>query len=610
MQNLKTKLENLFKSKAYNITADVVFTLMIVIYGFWRVNRGLDITDTAYNYSNFKYMRNLDDMWFFSTFFSNLLGRLFTLLPWGATMLGLNIYTGLCKNAILVIAYFFMTRDLKIRKELVFLAEIMVAGLNWCPTAVLYNYLSYLLLLLGVIFIYKAVESERKRFFFLAGLMLGLNVFVRLPNLCEAILIAGVWYASWLKKDKFKVAVGKTLICLSGYLTAAAFSFITAITFRGAKAYLRGITEMLQGGGESTGQYTPLGLIFTAFSGYIGIAYWALTALAVFVVLLIFFIIGSRAAEKYGDSKKATAVKLIMYVTAVLAGGALIIRFETTDLYTYNYYEYSSMYGINVIALLIAIVCLVSVIIRKDYEQNRKVLSALLLLVIFATPLGSNNGMYSTLNNLYLVLPMMFSVVFAKEEHLKALNPLKVTAGMLIFVAFIHSFRFGLTFSFRDGGGLPMESKVTNNAILKGMKTVESNAQYLTEISDIWEENYKGDTILVFGNAAGLSFYLDAKPAISTVWPSLASFSLQKYQNDIRYLRGVHDNKGVELPIIVLGNDGIDAFICKATGDDERMNELFTPTYIEKFDILYDFLNYYNYSSVYTCDTFYVYAPK
>ena len=615
MEKNKGILPGFFENKVVDRLLSYLYPVIIGLFAICRVNMGLDITDTAYNYSNFNFLKGLDDMWFYSTFLSNLLGRLFTLLPFGNTMLGLNFYTSLVKVAILLTAFFFLVKKVKLSKHLVFLGLMMAAGLNWCPTAVLYNYLTYLFLLLGVIFLYEAETSNQLKrenlFFFIAGIMLGMNVFVRLPNLCEAALIIAVWYMSIIRKESFLVALRKTLICLGGYVTAFLLCVLMAVASRSFFAYVRGISQMFEGGGEASSQYSFKGLIFSAFSGYIGIKYWAFFALlALFLVGLLSFAISKFLASQKKDSALCKVCQLGKYLFAAAVFILTIVKFIRTDLYSFRFYEYSSMYGINVIALLIAIVLFAIMVFDNNYSQNERFLAMSILIVIGVTPLGSNNGMYSVLNNLYLALPLMLCMLFRKSERFEWIKAVKVTALMFVGVAFLHSILFGLNFSFRDGGGEKMSATVDNNEILKGMKTIPSNAQFLSEATEAWKNGYEDSTILVFGNAAGLSFYMDAKPAISTVWPSLASFSLSKFENEMAALKYSHFENGTALPLVVLGKDGFDAYIAMAQGDTSEIEATLGQTYIKKLEILYDFLNNYGYSGIYYCDTFWVLAPN
>ena len=172
--------------------------LAIVILAFYplrHIGWGLDLWDTGYNYANFQYMgtKHMDSMWLFSTYLTNAVGNMLTKLQGGDTLMGMNLYTGLFAGALALIGYFFCTRKLKMPKAIVFLGEMTALSLCWCPTASLYNYLTYVLFLFSVIFLYLGLVRDKKGYLVCAGVLLGSNVLVRFSNLPEAAMIVAVW---------------------------------------------------------------------------------------------------------------------------------------------------------------------------------------------------------------------------------------------------------------------------------------------------------------------------------------------------------------------------------------------------------------------------------
>lgn len=211
-----------------------LFVVVLVFYPLRHIGCGLDFRDTGYNYANFQYMGmdHMDSMWLFSTYLANVTGNLLTKLPRADTMVGMNLYTGLFVSVLALLGYFFCTRKIKMPKVLVFLGEIMAINLCWCPTAVLYNYLTYLLFLGSFLLLYgglimesgpsgEASYSMEVRYYVLerhykkqkwmfvgAGVLLGLNVLVRFSNLPEAAMIVAVWayhVLLWLEEKKGKM---------------------------------------------------------------------------------------------------------------------------------------------------------------------------------------------------------------------------------------------------------------------------------------------------------------------------------------------------------------------------------------------------------------------
>ena len=204
LENNKNKfISNLNGYMDGRLMGDIIFPIILVLVGMCKVGRGFDISDTGYNYGNYVNLTGLDNMWYCSTFLANIVGRLFTFLPYGHTLIGLNIYTGLIKCAIVLASYFFFRKKVGLPGGVVFFGELIAVSLCWCPTALIYNYLSYLLFFLGAMFLYRGLTTEKNRFLIIAGVFLGVNIFVRFPNICEMGLIAGLWYWCFIKKYKF-----------------------------------------------------------------------------------------------------------------------------------------------------------------------------------------------------------------------------------------------------------------------------------------------------------------------------------------------------------------------------------------------------------------------
>ena len=189
-----------------------IFPLILILYPLRNIFIGLDLADTGYNYANFRYMglEHMDSMWLFSTYLANVVGHLLTLLPGGHTLLGMNLYTGLWVSLTAVFVYFFCVGKLHVPSALVFLGEFVALSLCWSPSAVLYHYLTYLLFTIGAMLLYLGLTKENSLFLVLAGAALGSNVFVRFPNLTEAVLILALWGYGIFAKKKFSQIIKET----------------------------------------------------------------------------------------------------------------------------------------------------------------------------------------------------------------------------------------------------------------------------------------------------------------------------------------------------------------------------------------------------------------
>ena len=116
MGYIETFFEKTGKNKVYRTVTALLFPVILAVFAFCKVNKGLDITDSSFNPYNYTHIGSLTDTWFYSFLYTNLTGAFFSLLPMGKTMLGMNIYTGLVKLTLALGAYFVLSGPVKIRR--------------------------------------------------------------------------------------------------------------------------------------------------------------------------------------------------------------------------------------------------------------------------------------------------------------------------------------------------------------------------------------------------------------------------------------------------------------------------------------------------------------
>ena len=145
-----------------------------------------------------------------------------------------------------------------------------------------------------------------------------------------------------------------------------------------------------------------------------------------------------------------------------------------------------------------------------------------------------------------------------------------------------------INFSFLDGtDGTVRDSRVDNIQKVCDMWTTEDNAVSLMELRDVlYEENLLGKDVLLFGSVPGLSYIFDMKPAISTTWADLDSFSVEHFLEDLSNIPADENSR----PVIITGSD--------------------IPEYANvsgKYDILLDYISNHGYNKVFESNRFVVY---
>ena len=149
--------------------------------------------------------------------------------------------------------------------------------------------------------------------------------------------------------------------------------------------------------------------------------------------------------------------------------------------------------------------------------REEKLVSGMLILVIFLTSIGGNNGIFPSLNNLFVAAPYTLwecwrflryaGDVKAGKGLVLSVFPVK---GILITVTGLCLFQFGLfgaRFVFAESTGIQgADAYVYNNAVLKNIRMEPGKAQWMTELSGYANENgFEGKEVILYGKIPALS---------------------------------------------------------------------------------------------------------
>lgn len=576
-----------------------LYPAVLLLYPLRHIRVGAEWWDTGYNYGNFTYMEHMDPMWLLSTYLGNALGHLFTLLPGGDTMLGLNVYTGLMVSLLALGGYFFFTRKVGLPRTLTFWGEMLAISFCWCPTALLYNYLTYVLLGTGVILLYYALSGEVPRacrYFVGAGVCLGLNVLVRFPNLAETALILAVWAMAVIRRQKLGQTVKQTLQCLAGYLLGLGGGLAVIAVQYGPGTYVQGIARLLSMPSEAS-EYTVRSMVVQQMRNYLQNCIWLgylalIVALGVLVYVSlprkwkwikyigyavcvcwgfyeliqhegfslksgikfgIFFLILGLAVYDY---QKWKWIKHIGYVVCVFCGFYILML---QNMFNMKYSTKLSAFQWGAILLTATLAVGLITIFRKKSAEKEKLLCGMGILVILITPLGSNNHLYSSINNLFLVAPFTLWMLvrflrwLPNRRGLISFLPVKVMLICILTMITVQGTLFGIGYVFSESdGGENLHTPIENNMVLKGMLTSPDRAEIISTLSVyVQQEGLTGREVILYGQIPAMSYYLQMPFAI-TAWPDLPSYNYSVMEEDLRLLAEEIDGGRKQKPVLLL----------------------------------------------------------
>ena len=428
----------------YKIIVMYLFPVILFLYPFLTVNQGVDVSDSTYSFSNFLFFERMEGMWVVSTYVSNLVGWMLTKLPFGTTLLGMKLYATLLVSGTALLVYFAFQKWMP--AWIAFVGEMIAIGFCWIPTGILYNYLTYLLFTLGAILLYQGLVEEKDSLLIAAGLCLGVNVFVRIPNLTEMALIVGLWYYLASKHYKLNYIIEKTVKCLIGYIIGVLIPLILVVFqfgFSGIMDMIVGLSSI--GGSDNT--YSIWSMIKSVIDAYGRTSKWVfLILLGIAMGMVMFFLLKG----------KLEGLKKLAY----LGGMAVLLRFLWgRGMFSFRYYEdYTSMYEWGMIGLYLIWFASIYMLASKKNTLEEKLWAVMVIVITVVTPLGSNNFTFQNLNNLFLTMPFgVYTCV--KLFRRKAGNgmisgitfPWKAMMLMLWTAIAVQTVGFHSQFVFRDG---------------------------------------------------------------------------------------------------------------------------------------------------------------
>lgn len=598
--------------KYKKIIENLFFPVLLFLYPFIGVCQGLEVADSTYSLANFQYFGEMDGTWMIATYLANVWGNLLMHLPFGGTLIGMKCYTLPVVSAMAIMVYFALRK--RMPAPILFLGEMIALGLCWSPSTVLYQNLTYFFMTAGILLLYRgltdsSLQSRGQRLHFAAaGLCLGANIAVRMPNVVYASFILMVWYGIALYQkhdDSFateteKSALLRTIVsstgwCLAGYLAGFGLPLLAICLRYGISAYPDMVRTLFAMTEQAT-DYKPTSMLTGMFGDYgIGLCWLAFAGLCMAAAWLAFSVRRRLNLNKITSAIIKTGYCLLL---------AVLLRFYWgRGMFDFRYYNYTSIYYPVVLLLLVTIGTAVFCLLKKDMAAEKKILASAVLLEIFLTPLGSNNVLYPIINNLFIAMPFLLWVAYESFAGASVRGRdadgfvWKAPLVVLVLFVLVQSIGFHAAFAFHDGVfGEPRDMRVTLPEKAAGVWTHQENGTLLEELAEfVKEEGLTGRKIISYGELPGLSYLLDMPPALSTAWPDLSSYRMAEYERDMEAVEA-ESRAGKELPVVIvstpvaayLSDDGeaiawfgVDMEACAAD---------------EKLQILRDFLGEHGYA--------------
>lgn len=424
-------------------------------------------------------------------------------------------------------------------------------------------------------FLFKALSKDSCKHIFVAGILLAINIFSRIPNIASLLLLLTlIPYYIYLRNvsQTFKLLGSAILGLITGIIIECGFMY----SFGHLSIFINNLTTGMSAATSSDSSHNINTMLQGYFHSYIQIAKDILK-IAALPLLAIY-------ANKYLKKK---FMRIALAVALFMCQGALLIYTFDNMLFLYAFISIILFYSLYVL--------------RKSKDYIYLILIALITLYIM--PYGSDFGINNMGENaIWVATPLSIGLA---ADGLKRLVINKRHLGTIAFAVFIFSFIIKdvlhiMNYAYFDEGPRYDKYYKINNPLA----TTFTNKSYAEETNDVLTELHKyvkeGDYLFCFQSRPMLHYLTHTRPYMYNPWPWSFDTSAMRY-----YLQKA-EARGEALPILVREKGQIANFTSydpdwdniKAKDDFGHKNA--------KIKLIQDFIKRHNYKVIWESETFQV----
>lgn len=408
----------------------------------------------------------------------------------------------------------------------------------YCGNWIAYYELTALFYLAGATLLFFGLIDNRRLLLLLAGVILGANIFIRLPNLLGIALVSTIWLYAWLYRRSLRDVVAKSAWFLGGFALGVAL-VLGLILLNGHEGiYFSGIKQLFDMTGNADSGYATSFLL----QRFIKDHFWAFSK-ALSILLIWGFI------AKWVSKKKNTVV-------------SLVILFSSLLLFYFNYVMGQWQWCVIGICYIV----LLSIIFLELRKNPPLVLLAFIAgVVLIITSAGSNDGISLSIYGTWLALPLILNWLGRGSNLIVSLHfhigengfeskrnfsfehrSFYLLTLSIVFALLFQSLVSAGRFTFRDSSNRIAMTHAIAHPLLAGTYTTAERAKVITELLDAMSQYTKpGDDVFAFNTITTIHFLTKTHPWLGYPWPDIAP------PNMITALIKKKEQTGSRLPCIV-----------------------------------------------------------
>lgn len=553
---------------------------IIVIYPFLFVWQGINFSDEGNALALYQLIftdpHSIRDT--FGTWGAHVIGGVWLKIFGDFGLVGVRI-AGVGVSVLTLLVAYFLLREYIPKVQLLFallLGELLCHHF-FSPTILGYNNLSVLFFALAIIALATGLRNDQYGVLILAGFILGINCFVRLPNVLGLSFALAISFNGFLKKISFAEIAKQYAAVISGLMVGWGVSIFGLFLFEHESYFYHSLMYLFESVNAEHGAYNLQGtLLFSIVKGY-----YILFTDGPFVFLGCLL-----GVWWFLNFPLPAFLKVGIFISFILSVG---IFYDKVGIPIAG--RFLSF------VILLCLLALAFAVLRSPRETaDFSVICLLIFLLASIMPIGSGAGFVNHVYTIPIALPVAFYYLFSIKEltvgctrllggGLQAgsfrLGEATINSARQVFFAGFIAFSLVNSFSFTYDEKVSRFKMTTSidHKYTRGIYTVSEKAGPLNELlSEVSKYVGRGDQLFVAWVSPMLYYLTETRPFFPHPWSEI-------YGEDA--VRNFFDNppNGMEFPVVV-----------KASSN--------------KYDsLLQEFLNKERYKRIWENDVYEIYVP-
>lgn len=552
------------RKRIENILAVMLCVLVFAVCVF-QLHYGIDVQDTSSYLTKFRYFFEKGTggnalYYLLGEFFGSLVFHYFpTLYAMNVTGLIVWSLTGILIYKLLKPYLNTLPLTMAVLGGLAFSAS-WVRCVNW-------NAWSMLFLTVGILFLTYGFATDKKSWFYAAGFVLGINAFVRMPNIIFLGLVIAVAYF-YLGKGIKKMAA-QCGAMIAGGATAGIAGCVFAIFFLGFDKFMADLLWLAGSTGDKESKHNIFDMIAQVGIGAMdGARQWIKYGIIIGALMVVCLVI-RKLFKKDVTLLGAVCAGIIALYIGITRD--VSVSSTPTLLSVQNFIAYGGM----------AFGAFGAVWFYKSDKKFAVLCLMEALAMIFMT-IGTDTG--SIFFRVYMGLPAAVMAAVLKKLPLKELGIMGVFIVMLTLAT---GQNCNINYIYHDGEYGEATDLAVNAPVFQGVYTTATRAEYIHRLMDLLAP-YDDKELLTIGAFNVGHNVTNMKTFFDSAWSDLDYLSMEEF-NTVLETKISQGN----VPVIVIATTKING-----------------PYWVpEKIEILEELVQTDLYETLYTDEWYSVYVP-